>query len=130
MFNILKSFFYEIGSYFVPKSNPYKRIGHCNMCGQCCREIYSIDTYTEKEFKIMQFLYPPYRRFYIKEKRPDGMFVFACKYVQEDGKCSMYKKRPRICRTFPKAKSDRSLILPDGCGYKFVKKEFQEFLKS
>ena len=30
--------------------------------------MYSVDTYTEKEFKIMQFLFPTYRRFYIKGK--------------------------------------------------------------
>ena len=128
MLNIIKSCIYEICSYFVPSSNPYRRVGSCNMCGKCCREIYSLDMYTEKEFKFMQWIYPAYRRFYIKDKTPDGLFVFACKYVQADGKCSVYKKRPLMCKKYPVPRVNCSLTLPDGCGYKFVKKEFSEFL--
>lgn len=129
MFNIIKSLFYEFMSYFVPQKNPYIRIGECNQCGNCCRNIYSVDTYTEKEFKLMQFFYPPYRRFYIKGKDEQGNFIFACKYIQDDGKCSVYNKRPNFCKTYPIQKYNRSLSLPDGCSYKFVKKEFKDFLE-
>ncbi len=129
MLNIIKSFIYELGSYFVPTPNPYKRVGECKQCGQCCRKIYSIDTFSEKEFKFMQLIYPPYRRFYIKEVDENGHFIFACKYVLPDGRCSVYSKRPRVCRQYPVARHNCSLTLPDGCGYKFVKKEFKEFLE-
>lgn len=129
MFNIIKSLFYEFMSYFVPTANPYIRVGECNKCGKCCRQIYSVDTYTEKEFKIMQFLYPPYRRFYIKDKDENGNFIFACKYIKDDGNCAVYNKRPRLCKSYPIPKFNRSLTLPEGCGYKFIKKEFKEFLE-
>ena len=46
----------------------YEVTGECKKCGKCCNYMYSYDTYTEKEFKIMQFLFPTYRRFYIKGK--------------------------------------------------------------
>jgi len=119
---------YELKSYFVPTPNPYVRTGECLKCGKCCNHVYSIDTYTEKEFKIMQFFYAPYRKFYIKGKDSEGNFIFACKCVSEDGLCTIYNKRPNFCRTFPVAKHNRSLTLPDGCGFKFVKKEFKEYL--
>ena len=130
MFKILQPLFYEFMSYFVPTPNPYIRVGKCLQCGKCCREIYSRDTFTEKEFKFMQFIYPPYRRFYIKNKDNLGNLVFACKYVQPDGKCAVYAKRPKFCKTYPIPKHNYSLTMPEGCGYKFVKKEFKEFLEN
>ena len=33
----------------------------CLKCGKCCTYMYSLDTYTTTDFKIMQFLYPSYR---------------------------------------------------------------------
>ncbi len=112
----------------MAKSNPYVRIGECRKCGKCCNQIYSIDTYTEKEFKFMQFVYHPYRRFYIKGKDEAGNFIFACKHVSPEGHCTVYDKRPNLCKSYPVGKYNRSLTLPDGCGYKFVKKEFGDFL--
>ena len=58
----------EIRSYFVPEKITYEITGECKKCGKCCNYMYSKDTYTEKEFKIMQFLFPAYKRFYIKGK--------------------------------------------------------------
>ena len=34
--------------------------------------MYSFDTYTTTDFKIMQFLFPAYRRFYIRGKDEEG----------------------------------------------------------
>ena len=31
----------------------YEITGECKKCGKCCNYMYSYDTYTEKEFKIM-----------------------------------------------------------------------------
>ena len=71
MANIFDFFFVifnEIRSYFVPEKVSYEITGECKKCGKCCNYMYSKDTYTEKEFKIMQFLFPAYKRFYIKGK--------------------------------------------------------------
>ena len=69
--DFLKSIYYEFLSYFVPQKQTYKVVGECKKCGKCCNYMYSYDTYTEKEFKIMQFLFPAYKRFYIKGKDED-----------------------------------------------------------
>ena len=68
MFNFIKSIIYEFLSYFVPQKIQYEITGECKKCGKCCNYMYSVDTYTEREFKIMQFLYPKYKRFYIKDE--------------------------------------------------------------
>ena len=85
MFDFLVSFVNEIRSYFVPEQVVYEVTGKCLQCGRCCNYMYSFDTYTEKEFKIMQFFFPTYRRFYIKGKDEEGNFIFACKLVTPTG---------------------------------------------
>ena len=115
MLNIIKSAFYEILSYFVPEKITYEITGECKKCGKCCNYMYSIDTYTEEEFKIMQFLFPTYRRFYIKGKDEEGNMVFACKLVTKDGLCSDYKHRPRMCRKYPAKRISYPGKLHQGC---------------
>ena len=65
----------EFLSYFVPERVSYEITGECKKCGKCCNYMYSIDTYTEKEFKIMQTIFPKYKRFYIKGKDEDGNLI-------------------------------------------------------
>ena len=90
--------------------------------------MYSVDTYTEKEFKIMQFLFPKYRRFYIKGKDEYGNFIFACKLVTPEGLCSDYKRRPAMCRNYPVKKIYFPAKLHEGCGYKISTKSFEDYL--
>ena len=73
--DFISSIYNEIRSYFVPERVSYEITGECKKCGKCCNYMYSVDTYTEKEFKIMQFLFPTYRRFYIKGKDEEGNFI-------------------------------------------------------
>ncbi|MGN0192173.1 MAG: YkgJ family cysteine cluster protein [Candidatus Gastranaerophilaceae bacterium] len=127
--DIVKSMIYEILSYFVPERQTYKITGHCKQCGKCCNYMYSKDTYSEKEFKIMQFFNPAYRRFYIKGKDEEGNLIFACKDVTADGKCSVYKRRPRVCRNYPAKILTFPVILHEGCGYKVEEKKFEDYLK-
>ena len=124
-FNIIN----EIKSYFVPEKMEYEIVGECKKCGKCCTYMYSFDTYTEKEFKIMQFLYPAYKRFYIKGKDDDGNFIFACKYVSQDGKCTVYNKRLKMCKRYPCNKINYPAKLHEGCGFSVVVKDFQDYLK-
>ncbi|MBR3889996.1 YkgJ family cysteine cluster protein, partial [bacterium] len=104
IFEFLENIKNEFLSYFVPEKVEYKVVGECKKCGKCCNYMYSFDTYTEKEFKIMQFLFPAYKRFYIKGKDEDGNLIFACKYVTEEGLCSVYEKRLPMCRKYPAKK--------------------------
>ena len=129
MFNLIKSIFYETLSYFVPEKLVYKVTGECKKCGKCCNYMYSIDEYTEQEFKFMQILFPAYKRFYIKGKDEDGKLIFACKYVSEDGLCTVYEKRLPMCRKYPAKRIKFYAKMPDGCGYTVHKKDFKDYLK-
>ena len=129
MFDFLETIVNELKSYFVTEKISYEITGECKKCGKCCNYMYSFDTYTEKEFKIMQFLFPSYRRFYIKGKDENGNLIFACKLVTKDGLCSDYKHRLPMCRKYPAKKVKFYAKLPDGCGYKINKKDFKDYLK-
>lgn len=124
----LKSLYYEFKSYFVPEKIKYEIKGSCKKCGKCCNYMYSFDTYTEKEFKIMQFIYPAYKRFYIKGQDEFGNLIFACKYVQGDGLCSVYDKRLRMCKRYPVRFISVPASMHEGCGFSVCKKSFQDYL--
>ena len=130
MFDFLFVIINEIRSYFVPEQVTYEVKGECKKCGKFCNYMYSYDTYTEKEFKIMQFLFPTYRRFYIKGKDEEGNFIFACKLVTKDGLCSVYNKRPKMCRKYPAKRILYPAKLHEGCGYTVYKKTFEDYLNS
>ncbi|MBO6087125.1 YkgJ family cysteine cluster protein [bacterium] len=132
MANIFDFFFViinEIRSCFVPEKVEYTIEGECKKCGKCCNYMYSYDTYTEKEFKIMQFLFPAYKRFYIKGRDEEGNLIFACKLVTPEGLCSDYKHRLPMCRKYPAKKISYNGKLHEGCGYKVVSKSFEDYLK-
>lgn len=129
MLEILENIKNEFLSYFVPEKVEYEIHGECRKCGKCCRYMYSFDTYTEKEFKFMQFLFPSCRRFYIKGKDDKGNLIFACKYVTDNGLCSVYEKRLPMCKKYPSKKVFYPAKLHEGCGYKIVKKSFNDYLQ-
>lgn len=129
MLKLIKSIIYEYLSYFVSEKISYKITGHCKKCGKCCNYMYSMDTYTEEEFKFMQKLFPAYKRFYIKGKDEEGNFIFACKLVTPEGLCSDYKHRLRMCRNYPAKRIFYPAKLHEGCGYKVNIKSFEDYLK-
>ena len=120
----------EFLSNFVPERVSYEITGECKKCGKCCNYMYSVDTYTEQEFKIMQFLFPKYKRFYIKGKDEEGNFIFACKLVTPEGLCSDYKHRPKMCRNYPAKRIFYPGKLHEGCGYTVHIKKFEDYLNN
>jgi len=130
MINFFKTIYWEFLSYFVPQKQTYEIKGRCKKCGRCCRYMYSKDTYTQKEFQIMQFLFPKYKRFYIRGKDLSGNLVFACKYITEEGLCSAYNKRLKMCKDYPKKFIHVKAQLHRGCGYYIEEKTFKDFLKN
>lgn len=128
MFDFLFVIFNEFRSYFVPEKVSYEITGECKKCGKCCNYMYSKDTYTEKEFKIMQILFPAYKRFYIKGKDELGNLIFACKLVTEEGLCSDYKHRLSMCKNYPARRIFYNGKLHEGCGYKVNVKSFEDYL--
>ena len=129
MFDLIKAIFYEFLSEFVPEKLSYEITGECKKCGKCCNYMYSKDTYTEKEFKIMQMIYPKYKRFYIKGRDEEGNLIFACKLVTPEGLCSDYKHRLRMCKNYPAKRINYPGKLHEGCGYTIHTKKFDDYLK-
>lgn len=129
MFDFFYTLWNEFRSYFVPQKVEYEINGECKKCGKCCNYMYSVDTYTEREFKIMQFLFPPYRRFYVKGRDEYGNLIFACKLVTKEGLCSDYKHRLRMCKNYPAKKIFYPAKLHEGCGYTIKTKSFEDYLK-
>lgn len=128
MFDLAKSILYEFLSYFVPEKLSYEITGKCLKCGKCCNYMYSVDTYTEKEFKIMQMIFPKYKRFYIKGKDNEGNLIFACKLVTPEGLCSDYKHRLRMCKNYPARRINYPAKLHEGCGYTVNVKKFKDYI--
>lgn len=129
MIKFLKPIFYEFLSYFVTEKIKYEVTGECKKCGKCCNYMYSFDTYTEQEFKFMQMLFPSYRRFYIKGEDDEGNLIFACKYVSEEGLCTVYDRRLAMCKKYPAKKILYPAKMHEGCGYSVEIKEFKDYLK-
>lgn len=129
MKNLIFNIVNEIKSYFVSEKIKYEVKGECTKCGKCCKHIYSIDTYTEQEFKFMQIIFPSYRRFYIKGQDDAGNLIFACKCISDEGLCTVYEKRPKMCRVYPCRKILYPAKMHEGCGFKVIKKSFDDYLK-
>lgn len=126
--DFLKSLYYEFISYFVPQKLEYRIEGKCNKCGKCCKEIRSYGLKNEKELRLMQFFLPWYKRFFITGSDKDGNLVLSCKYLQENGLCSVYNKRPFLCRNYPQKSISFNGEMIDGCGFKVIKKDFKDYL--
>ena len=127
--NLLQSCYYEFLSYFVSERMYYVAKGKCKQCGRCCRYMYSMGTSSETDFRIMQFLFPKYRRFEIAGRDEHGNFVFACKLIGKDNLCPDYENRLYICRRYHMFKYKNIGNFHPGCGFEMVpEKEFKSFL--
>ncbi|MEI7473919.1 MAG: YkgJ family cysteine cluster protein [bacterium] len=114
----------------MPQKVNYSITGNCKKCGECCRRMYSFDTYEEDDFKLMKKFFPKYKRFNIVDKDEQGNFIFACNLIGKDGLCTDYKNRLKMCRKYPHYKVKWGVQLPDYCGFKInPEKTFDEFLK-
>ncbi|MBQ9246589.1 YkgJ family cysteine cluster protein [bacterium] len=125
--DFIKSIYYEILSYFVPQKLKYKIEGKCNKCGKCCNQIRSYGLKDNKELRLMQFFLPWYKRFYIRGNDKYGL-ILGCKYLSENGLCTVYNKRPLLCRNYPAKTISFNGEMIDGCGFKVIKKDFKDYL--
>ncbi len=126
--DIIKSVINEFLSYFVPQKIKYKIEGSCIKCGKCCREIRSYRLKNEKKLKFMQFFLPHYRRFFITGKDEYNNLILSCIYLKTNGECSVYEKRPRLCKNYPVKTINFNAKLIEGCGFRIIKKEFKDYL--
>lgn len=112
----------------------------CKMCGRCCRVVTTSTPY-HKLLEMYNNGYEPAVDFLsifepiktvedaknidsevveniislLKEDKNECELTFyTCKYLQDDNKCSIYEKRPALCRHCP---STPWSIVPPGCGF-------------
>ena len=106
--------------------------GECSCCGDCCRFMYSLDTYTEEEFKFLTYFYPKYKRFKVIGKDEQGNLILACKLIDEYNVCPDYQNRLEMCKDYPNPKKIRAGgKLYKRCSYKLIpEKPFESFLSS
>lgn len=105
----------------IKLSEPQYRLeGQCNRCGTCCKLMYALDDWTPGEFKLMQFLFPSYKRFEIAGKDEKNNLMFKCNWLQADNTCKNYPKRLDMCKNFPNVRYGSLGNVPEGCGYRLV----------
>lgn len=114
------------------------KVGHCKMCGMCCRAIFLGQNMDEMKkwaehdnadakfvienwtpiSKEQAFEINPYLETWNEESKEKGSF-YTCKLCA-DGKCLIHNQnKPRVCAAFPwynERPREMSLYSPD-CGY-------------
>ena len=142
---ILEKIENEISKDILKKLEDIKKYRYefsCNHTGTCCRlacSEYTLEQLKEKASNGDRFacdfvsIFIPYenieeaRKVYpefvsMMESKTDRVYFYHCPHITEDNLCSIYDKRPKLCRDFP----DNPLaILPDSCGYYQWKKEVE-----
>lgn len=73
--------------------------GKCSKCGMCCSDIIPV---TDKELETLKRFvkvnkYKPNTR--IKVGMVEG-YDMTCPFLNDNGKCDVYKIRPEVCRLF------------------------------
>jgi Fe-S-cluster containining protein len=128
---ILKPIYYEFMSNFVLEKIKYDIEGECCKCGDCCRFMYSLDTYTEKEFMLMTKFYPKYKRFKVIGKDEHGNLILACKLIDETGLCPDYENRLEMCKDYPNLKRIKAGgRLYERCTYRLKpQNSFESYIK-
>lgn len=125
----IKALYYEFLSVFVPQKVQYTIEGSCIKCGKCCRYMYSLDTYTEKDFELTKKLFPKFKRFKIIGKDENENFIFSCSLISNNNLCLDYSNRLRMCKNYPYNVVKFGGELHEGCGFKISpKKSFKDYL--
>jgi len=113
--------------FFKPR---YEIIGNCNLCGTCCKglAIYLSEGFWKypllKNLAIKWFAFL-YHFQVINQYEKERVLLFRCLFLQEN-KCSVYKRRPFICRQYPLPRYfEKPKFIPN-CGFsaQFNQKEF------
>lgn len=101
--------------------------GECLCCGRCCRRLNLSyrDRWLrdEKDFEEMFLQHEEYMRFRVTERTDDGLLVFECDKISEEGLCMDHENRPDLCREYPLPELPfTGAELLDHCGYSFAER--------
>lgn len=108
-------------------------VGHCTLCGNCCRAILLSDRNRwlrrKSQFDRLVAEEPEHARFRIRERSADGFLTFDCTMLAEDDTCTCHDIRPALCRNYPtKSIYYQGGWLYEGCGYAFRAVTFRDVL--
>ena len=115
----------DLGAQWVARQfirPPYKKVGKCRKRGNCCHYILIRKS---KGHYLDLFWHTQVNGFFRRDQQiheVDGMKVYlmGCRYLKEDGTCSVYHLRPTICRTWPRIEYFGHPQVLKGCGYQAV----------
>ncbi len=138
MFNTFWKWVRTTDLYFslYSKRTPSFRIeGSCQKTGKCCQNLILIDrgkpVRTLKTFSTL-VKREPYHKMFVPREELDsaGRLRFTCTNLTDDHRCSIYDKRPSMCKTYPEPtmiKMGGKLL--SGCGFRLVyEKNFEKFV--
>ena len=101
-------------------------VGQCKQRGICCQNIaVGVSNRINNNplfLKIINWWYTFVYNFTLKGwYKNDAMLIYSCNYLK-NGKCSIYWRRPLICREYPRSKRIGQTTMP-GCGYSLQPKD-------
>ena len=123
MIRILDDLFTWATTFWHPKEPIY---GNCKKRGICCQNVaVGVSKQINRSRFLMHIINIWYKityNFKLKGWYPnDQILIYQCNYLK-NGKCSIYWRRPLICRAYPRTKRVGQTTMP-GCGFSVQPKE-------
>lgn len=102
----------------------YELVGGCQRRGACCTQIVADPPRRLLTRPYLLSLFVRFHKlvhnFQLVGRGPQGQLVFRCGFLGTDGRCGIYRLRPRLCRTYPLLPYFAAPKLLPGCGYRVV----------
>ena len=98
--------------------------GACDKRGVCCQHIIGDPPRAVKDRPRLLALYARYHalahRFSVVARGPNDELIFSCGHLKSDGRCGIYRYRPRLCRNYPVLPFFGAPRVLPGCAYKIA----------
>lgn len=104
----------------------YIRKGACRKCGKCC-QVLGIEY--PNFFNRIPWIFRPtikwheFRYGFTYLNSEGNYFLYKCNFVTPEGRCSVYRFRPRLCREYPKLRLYGKSPTHFDCGFYFVPRD-------
>jgi Fe-S-cluster containining protein len=118
----------------VSRKTQYVRQGACLRCGRCCKCLALIMPKGMARHHWMVKLANAWHSLFMNFEflsEEEGWLIYSCRYYRDSGcsskgGCPIHWVKPRLCRSYPKARLyDHQPVHPE-CGYSFVRREVLE----
>ncbi len=101
----------------------YEVRGQCDQRGVCCQHIVSDPPRWLKRgwpLRLYVAFHATWHNFFVVARGPNDEVIFSCNHLQSDGRCGIWRFRPRLCRDYPlRPIFGIPKVLP-GCGFVVV----------